>query len=31
MVEQYEHLIKVKDEELFKFSVECQKYISEKK
>ena len=31
MVEQYEHLIRVKDEELFKFRVECEKYIIEKK
>jgi len=31
MVEQYEHLIKLKDDELFKFGVECQKYINDKK
>jgi len=31
MVEQYEHLIKLKDEEIFKFGVECQKYIGDKK
>jgi hypothetical protein len=31
MVEQYEHLIKLKDEEIFKFGDECQKYIGDKK
>ncbi len=31
MIDQYEHLIKIKDDELFKFKNDCQKYIATKK